>query len=59
MFFGSSKSKVTHVGILISEPGKPLVMIHASSSRGIMVSSIEDNSYWSPKYQFVVRIIEE
>jgi cell wall-associated NlpC family hydrolase len=59
VFFGSSKSKITHVGIVVSEPGKPLVMIHASSSRGIMVSSIEDNSYWSPKYQFIVRIIEE
>jgi len=59
VFFGKSKSKISHVGIIVSKTGEPLVMIHASSSRGIMVSSIEDNSYWSPRFLFITRVIQE
>ena len=58
VFFGSSKSNISHVGIVVSNPGEPLTMIHASSSKGIMVSEIESNSYWSPRFQFVVKVIE-
>lgn len=51
VFFSKSRSKnnITHVGIVISEEGEELTMIHASSSRGIMVTNVETNSYWKPK----------
>lgn len=46
MFFAPSKaSSPTHVAIYIGN-GK---MIMASSSRGVMITSI-DNSYWHPRY---------
>jgi hypothetical protein len=44
VFFGST-SKVSHVGLYIGN-GE---MIHASTSRGVMVSSI-DNGYWLDHY---------
>lgn len=47
VFFGSEKSddKVSHVGLYVGE-GK---MIHASSSRGVMVSGF-DSGYWGDRY---------
>lgn len=51
IFFSRNKSKnnITHVGIVISEPGDDIIMIHASSSQGIMITNVSTNSYWEPK----------
>jgi len=51
LFFSRNRSKhnITHVGIVISEPGEDIVMIHASSSQGIMITNVTTNTYWSPK----------
>lgn len=56
-FFGSGK-KITHVGIVISDPNKDLEMIHASSSKGITISNVDTNTYWKPRLLFVGSIIE-
>ncbi len=48
VFFNNGKG-ISHVGIIISEKGSPLVMIHASSSKGITVTNIESSSYWKNK----------
>jgi len=57
VFFGSSKNNISHVGIVVSN--NPLTMIHASSSRGIMISNVDADSYWKPKLQFAVTILEK
>jgi peptidoglycan DL-endopeptidase CwlO len=51
IFFSNNKSKnnITHVGIVISEEGEELTMIHASSSQGIMITNVDSNSYWKPR----------
>lgn len=59
VFFGSSKKNINHVGIIISNHGEPLTMIHASSSKGIMISNIENDTYWLPKIQLTARIITD
>jgi peptidoglycan DL-endopeptidase CwlO len=59
VFFGSSKTNISHVGIVISEKGQPLEMIHASTSRGVIMGKIEADPYWSPRLQFVVRVVNE
>ncbi len=46
LIFFNNGSGVSHVGLLISEKGEPLVMIHASSSKGIMITQIETSEYW-------------
>jgi len=46
LVFFNNGSGVSHVGLLISEKGEPLVMIHASSSKGIMITQIETSEYW-------------
>ena len=52
LVFFKTGVKVRHVGIYI-ENGK---FIHASTSRGVMMSSFDD-SYWSKKYWKSIRIL--
>ena len=56
LFFGKSSSKISHVGIAIKNNGEELKMIHASSSNGIIISTVTTNSYWSEKFQFAGRV---
>ncbi len=57
VFFGSNKNNISHVGIVVSN--NPLTMIHASSSRGIMISNVDADPYWKPKLQFAVTVLEK
>ncbi|WP_051568255.1 C40 family peptidase [Crocinitomix catalasitica] len=48
LFFGSGKN-ISHVGLVISEKGEPLVMIHSSTSKGVIITEIDQSNYWRPK----------
>lgn len=48
VFFGPG-SKITHVGLVVSDKGDELTMIHASSSKGVIITNIEQSTYWNPK----------
>lgn len=48
VFFKNGKS-ISHVGIVISEKGEPVRMIHSSSSKGIIETNIESSEYWSQR----------
>jgi len=50
VFFGKGKSSVSHVGLVKENTKEGLIMIHSSSSRGIMESNIDTNSYWKPRF---------
>lgn len=58
VFFGPSADKVTHVGIVASNKGEPIRMIHAGSSTGITISDVQKNTYWKPLLLFVGRVVE-
>lgn len=49
LVFFDSGAGVNHVGIIVSGKGEPLTMIHASSSKGIVITNIETSSYWSQR----------
>ncbi|MCT4562517.1 MAG: C40 family peptidase [Crocinitomicaceae bacterium] len=49
LVFFANGGGVSHVGIIVSEPGEPLSMIHASSSSGIVITNIETSSYWKKR----------
>lgn len=59
LIFFSHGRRISHVGIVesVTEEGE-VKFIHAATSRGVMVSSLND-SYWGPKYRFGKRIINE
>lgn len=47
VFFGTGA--VTHVGILVSELGKPKRMIHSCTSSGVMFQNIDGSSYYTKR----------
>lgn len=59
VFFGDKKRDITHVGMVVSGKGEPLKMIHASSSKGITITNVENSSYWRPKLQKARRVLDK
>ena len=59
IFFRTSKKrKINHAGIIVSiKKGEPQ-FIHASSSKGVMISSLFD-SYWKKKYAQTRRFLKK
>lgn len=46
VFFSRMPDKPFHVGLVVSAPGAPLAMIHASTSRGVVEETIDADSHW-------------
>ncbi len=57
LVFFSHGRRISHVGIVydVNEEGE-VRFIHAATSKGVMVSSLND-SYWGPKYRFAKRVL--
>lgn len=49
LVFFDNGSGVSHVGIVVSEKGEPLKMIHSSSSKGIIITDVSQSEYWSSR----------
>lgn len=57
LVFFKEKGRITHVGIVISSKRKPLTMIHASSSKGVIRTKVFDSAYWKKRFKFVRRVL--
>ncbi len=49
VFFGKSKKKISHVGIVLSNKKDGLFIIHSSSSKGVIKTDILSDPYWSKR----------
>tara|TARA_B110000285_G_scaffold87991_1_gene100901 strand:+ start:340 stop:1239 length:900 start_codon:yes stop_codon:yes gene_type:complete len=49
LIFFSNGSGVSHVGIIVSNQGEALKMIHSSSSKGVIVTNVDNSKYWSER----------
>ena len=59
VFFSHRGSRISHVGIVEDvTPEGEVKFIHAATSKGVMVSSLDD-SYWGPKFKFAKRVVKE
>lgn len=59
LFFNTSGSRISHVGIVHDvTPEGEVKFIHASSSKGVTVSSLNEK-YWGARYRFAKRVITE
>ena len=58
LFFATSnkKRKVTHVGLVTEVQGKNVTFIHASTSKGVTESSLE-NAYWDKRFRQARRLL--
>jgi cell wall-associated NlpC family hydrolase len=48
-FRRSKKGDVFHVAIVYANDKNGLQVVHSTSSRGVVLDNISNNSYWSPK----------
>lgn len=60
VFFAHGRGRISHVGIVeeVTADGE-VKFIHAATSRGVMISSLFNDNYWTPKFQFAKRIISK
>lgn len=49
LVFFDNGSGVNHVGLIVSEQGESPVMIHASTTKGIVITDIKSSSYWNQR----------
>jgi cell wall-associated NlpC family hydrolase len=56
VFFGEAGAAPHHVGIVISQPGESLRMIHASTSRGVVETAVLSSAYWLRRLRFGRRV---
>ncbi|MBV7441431.1 C40 family peptidase [Weeksellaceae bacterium TAE3-ERU29] len=56
LFFNTSGSRISHAGIVDRVEDGEVFFIHASSSQGVIVSSLE-NSYWKKRFVKAVRFL--
>lgn len=50
---------VKHVGLIIKSEGDVLEIIHATSSKGIIVEDVNKSNYWKPKILNAKKVIPE
>lgn len=60
LVFFAHRKRIAHVGIVneVNKETGEIKFIHAATSRGVMVSSLDDK-YWGPRYRFAQRVISE
>lgn len=56
VFFGHS-GNITHVGLVVSKKGEDLQMIHASTSKGVIITNINSSTYWKPKLKGAGKVV--
>jgi hypothetical protein len=59
VFFRKSRTgKVFHVAMVVSNGPDGIEVIHATSSRGVVVDNIQQSSYWSAKHATIRNVID-
>ena len=56
LFFGK-RGKVTHVALVTKNSRDGIEVVHATSSKGIMVQNVTKSSYWKPKIMFARDVV--
>lgn len=56
VFFRTSGSSINHVGIVENIEKGEIFFIHSSTSKGVMISSLEE-TYWNKRFVKAVRIL--
>ncbi len=51
-----SSSKIGHVALVISDFDNDFKMIHATTSKGVIVNSFSEYDYWKLRYLFATRL---
>lgn len=58
IFFGKGK-RISHVALVAKKTRNQLVVIHCTSSRGVVQQDIQNSEYWQPKILFARDVVNE
>lgn len=58
IFFGKGK-RISHVALVAKKTRNQLVVIHCTSSRGVVQQDIQNSEYWQPKILFARDVVSE
>lgn len=58
VFFSADGDVIDHVGVVVSRPGEPLEMVHASTSRGVVQTRVTESRYWMGRLRFARRVLD-
>ncbi|MEL6638480.1 MAG: C40 family peptidase [Bacteroidota bacterium] len=58
-FFSKGKSggRINHVALVVDNDRQGLVVIHSTTSRGVVIDNIHQSSYWKPRLLYVRQVI--
>ena len=58
LLFFVDKKRINHVGLVVSNDRDGLLMIHGSSSRGIVIDNVNTSSYSKPRLHSARNILD-
>jgi peptidoglycan DL-endopeptidase CwlO len=53
LFFGRG-NRIQHVAIVVTNDKKELMMVHSSSSHGVIIENVNTSDYWKKRIMFAV-----
>ena len=59
IFFGESKGKISHVGLVVKRGPEGITCVHSTTSRGVIVENVSQSTYWKTKILFARDVISE
>lgn len=59
IFFGESKSRISHVGMVVKRSKTGIVCVHSTTSRGVIVENVSTSTYWKPKILFARDVVSK
>ncbi|MBN8676979.1 MAG: C40 family peptidase [Chitinophagales bacterium] len=59
LFFGESKKKISHVGLVVKRGPEGITCVHSTTSRGVIVENVSQSTYWKDKILFARDVISE
>lgn len=58
MFFRREKNgDVFHVSLVVANDENGIIVVHSTSTRGVVIDNIQQNAYWRDKYATACRVI--
>ncbi|MCC7466802.1 MAG: C40 family peptidase [Saprospiraceae bacterium] len=59
IFFGESRRKISHVGMVVKRGPEGITCVHSTTSRGVIVENVTQSTYWKDKILFARDVISE
>ncbi len=59
IIFGKNKNDIQHVAMVVERNGSGIVVVHSTTSRGVIKENISTSAYWKPLILFARDVISK